>query len=125
MVSHKGCAEMMQGGVRAKSKGWDDPSLTEIVRRLVEAYDPERIYIFGSSARGDSGPDSDYDLLVIVPDSTPKERSGSGLAYSVLRGTGVAADVLVWTQSAFESRRHLRASLPTTICAEGKLVYGR
>ena len=34
-----------------------DPVLGEIVRRLVEAYQPERIYLFGSVARGDAGPD--------------------------------------------------------------------
>jgi predicted nucleotidyltransferase len=42
-----------------------DPVLAEIVQRLREAYRPERIYLFGSKARGDSGPDSDYDILVI------------------------------------------------------------
>ena len=36
--------------------------LTDLVRRLVEAYHPERIYLFGSKARGDAGPDSDFDL---------------------------------------------------------------
>ena len=40
----------------------EDVRLAEIVRRLAEAYQPERIYLFGSKARGDEGPDSDYDL---------------------------------------------------------------
>jgi predicted nucleotidyltransferase len=44
-----------------------DPMLAEIVRRLVEAYQPERIYLFGSLARGEGGPDSDYDLMVVFP----------------------------------------------------------
>ena len=101
----------------------DDPVLTEVVRRLVEAFHPVRIYVFGSRARGDVGPDSDYDLLVLVPDSAPPDRRQSRLAYRVLRGTGVAADVLVWTQRAFESRLHLRASLPSTVLREGKLLY--
>ena len=50
-----------------------DPLLAEIVRRLVEAYQPERIYLFGSKARGDAGADSDYDLMVVVPDDAPPE----------------------------------------------------
>ncbi len=41
-----------------------DPVLGEVVRRLVEAYNPERIYLFGSVARGESGPDSDCDIMV-------------------------------------------------------------
>jgi predicted nucleotidyltransferase len=101
----------------------DDPKLAEIVRRLVDAYQPERIYLFGSEARGDAGPDSDFDLLVIVPNESPPEKRRSRLAYERLWGTGVAADVLVWTAEGFDSRVHLRASLPATVLREGKLLY--
>jgi len=103
--------------------GFKDQELTEIVRRLVAAYQPERIYLFGSKARGDSGGDSDYDLMVVTPDSAPPERKRSRLAYEALRGTGTAADVLVWSRKAFESRLHLRASLPHTVVSEGTLLY--
>ena len=105
-------------------EGSDDPVLQEIVRRLVDAYRPERIFLFGSHARGERGPDSDYDLLVVVPDDVPPDRRRSRLACEVLRGTGAAADVLVWTRDAFDSRLSLRASLPATVMAEGRLVYG-
>jgi predicted nucleotidyltransferase len=101
----------------------DDPVLAEIVRRLAEAFHPEQIYLFGSQARGDAGPDSDYDLMVIVPDSAPPERRDSHRAYEVLWGVETAADVLVWTKNAFESRLHLKASLPSIILDEGKLLY--
>ena len=100
-----------------------EPMLAEIIRRLVAAYQPERIYLFGSIARGDAGPESDYDLLVIVPDDAPPERRRSRLAYEALRGTGTAADVLVCTHSYFEARRHLRASLPGTVLREGRLLH--
>jgi uncharacterized protein len=101
-----------------------DPALAEVVRRLVEAYRPERIYLFGSKARGEAGPDSDYDLMVVVPDNAPAERRRSRLAYEVLRGTGAAADVLVCTRSYFEPRRSLKASLPGTVLREGRLLHG-
>jgi predicted nucleotidyltransferase len=100
-----------------------NPKLAEIVRRLVEAYEPERIYLFGSEARGDAGPDSDFDLLVVVPNEAPPEMKRSRLAYERLWGTGVAADVLVWTKESFDSRLHLKASLPSTVLREGKLLY--
>ncbi len=103
----------------------EDTSLAEIVRRLVETFHPLRIYLFGSRARGDAGLDSDYDLMVVVPDeqrSTPRLRR-SKRAYEALRGTGVAADVLVWSLESFESRLHVPASLPATIEREGKLIY--
>jgi uncharacterized protein len=103
----------------------NDQTLAELVRRLAEAFEPERIYLFGSKARGETGPDSDYDFLVVVPDESPPERQRSRLAYQALRGTRTAADVLVWTKQAFESRLHLPASLPATVVREGKLLYAR
>lgn len=102
----------------------DNPALSEIVRRLVAVYHPERIYLFGSVARGDAGPDSDYDLMVIVPDDAPPERRRSRLAYRALRGTGTAADVLVWAKSSFDRRTRVDASLPATVVREGRLLYG-
>jgi len=103
--------------------GTEDPALAEIVRRLVAAYEPERIYLFGSRARGEPDLDSDYDLMVVVPSQAPAERRRSRTAYEALRGTGTAADILVWTREAFDSRLHLRASLPYTIVTEGRLLY--
>lgn len=100
-----------------------DAVLAEIVRRLVEAYQPQRIYLFGSKARGDAGPDSDYDLLVVVPDDAPPERRRSRLGYERLWGVSTAADVVVWTAADFDSRMHLRASLPATVLREGTLLY--
>ena len=101
----------------------DDPVLAEVVRRLVEAYRPERIYLFGSVARGDAGPDSDYDIMVVVRDEAPPELQDCGLAYRALRGLGIAKDVLVWTRSDFEKRLHLKASLPSIILREGKSLH--
>ena len=100
-----------------------DPALAKIIRRLVSAYEPEQIFLFGSRARGDAGPDSDYDLLLVVPDHAPPDRKRSKLAYRVLWGTGTAADVVVWTRSAFDSRVHLASSLPATVMREGKLLH--
>jgi hypothetical protein len=101
----------------------NDPVLAEIVRRLVKAYKPKQIYLFGSKARGDDNPDSDYDLMVIIPDDTPPERRRSKLAYEQMWGTGVSADVLVWTEENFRKRLVLKASLPSTIQQEGIILY--
>ncbi len=78
---------------------------------------------FGSKARGADGPDSDHDLLVIVPDDARADRTRGRLAYEVLWGTGTAVDVIVWTRSQSESRRHVVASLPASVLREGKLLY--
>jgi predicted nucleotidyltransferase len=100
-----------------------DPVLAEVVRRLRELYHPEQIYLFGSTARGESGPDSDYDVMVVVADSTPVALRDSGRAYKAIWRLGVATDVLVWAHSDFVERLPLRASLPSTIAREGKLLY--
>ena len=100
-----------------------DSRLRLVVERLVEAYQPDRIYLFGSVARGDAGSDSDYDLMVIVPDDALPERRDSRLAYRALRGTGIAADVVVWTRRRFERRTRVVASLPATVMREGQLVH--
>ena len=97
--------------------------LNEVVRRLVEVYHPLRIYLFGSAARGDAGPDSDYDIMVLVPDDAPREQQDCEIGYRALWGVGLAKDILVWTKFEFEKRLHLITSLPSTIMLEGKLLY--
>jgi predicted nucleotidyltransferase len=100
-----------------------DPILAEIVRRLVKSLSPQRIYLFGSKARGDATTDSDYDLMVIV--SNPKEPGYrlAQLGHSAIWDIGSAADILVWSTDAFNRRLHLKASLPATVMREGKLLY--
>lgn len=97
--------------------------LVEVVDRLGRSFQPDEIYLFGSWARGEQGPDSDYDLMVIVPDDAPPERRDSRLGYEVLRGTGLAVDVHVWSRSAFDRRLHLRSSLPSAVRREGTSLY--
>lgn len=100
-----------------------DPKLAEIVRRLVDAYQPLHIYLFGSSARGEAGPDSDYDLMMVVPDDALPERKRAKMAYDSLWGTGAAADVVIWTEGRFNRRASVVTSLPATVLREGKLLY--
>ncbi|MBI4574854.1 MAG: nucleotidyltransferase domain-containing protein [Planctomycetes bacterium] len=57
----------MEPDVAERNSVW-----AEIARRLVEAYRPERIYLFGSSARGEDGPVSDYDILMVVATNFPQ-----------------------------------------------------
>jgi uncharacterized protein len=99
-----------------------DPILGELVRRLIEVYHSLRIYLFGSAARGDEGPDSDYDLMVVVADGTLAELRDSSRAYHAIWRLGAAADVLVWTRAEFDGRLPHRASLPATIVCEGRLL---
>lgn len=101
----------------------EDPVVGEITRRLIEVYHPERVYLFGSAARGDAGADSDYDLLLVVPDETPPEFRRGGPGYRAIWRLGVAADVLVYRRSVFDRQLALKASLPSSVVREGRLLY--
>lgn len=111
---------MIRGSVVA-----DEQLLEEAVRRLVERLRPERIYLFGSRARGDAAPDSDYDFLVVLPDDTPiARRELERIAYHALSGLGTAHDVLVQTRAQFEYYLPVVASLAATVAREGRLLHG-
>lgn len=101
----------------------NDSVVGKIVQRLVSALSPERIYLFGSQARGDAGPDSDYDFLVVVRTSTLPRYRRDQAAFDALLGVGVAKDVLVLTHDEFERQRTVVCSLPATVEREGMLLY--
>lgn len=98
-------------------------AVAEIVKRLVDAFHPDRIYLFGSSARGDAGPDSDYDLLIVVPESDEPGYRRMQHAQEALWGIRAAADVFVLTREEFERQQAVATSLVSTALAEGKVLY--
>jgi predicted nucleotidyltransferase len=100
-----------------------DPVLVQIVERLVGVLHPERIYLFGSRARGDATPGSDYDVLVVVEERTGAPYELEQSAYRSLWGLGAPVDVVVVTREHFEQRCEVITSLPATIQREGRLLY--
>ena len=100
-----------------------DPKLAEIVRRLVEGLKPEAIYLFGSVAREETRPDSDYDLLVVVGSSDLPGYKRDQKAFRMLCGVGASKDVIVLTRAEFESKLSVPCSLPATVIREGRLLY--
>lgn len=101
-----------------------DAILGAILRRIVEAYQPEAVYLFGSRAGGRADPDSDFDLLVVVPADAPAERRRPQLAARALRGVGVSVDAVIMTRPAFDLRAHVVNSLPEAALHDGRLLYG-
>ena len=102
----------------------DDTSLLEdILDRLVSKLNPDQVYLFGSRARGDAKPDSDFDLLIVVTESTLPGYARDRLALRALRGIRVPVDTVVLTREEFDSKREIVSSLPATVEREGKLLY--
>ncbi len=100
-----------------------DPKLAELVRRLVDAHHPERLYLFGSQGRGEADSGSDYDLLMILPRLEAPAYRIAQQAHSLVWGLGISADILVWSRDDFERRLTLKASLPATVLREGLLLH--
>lgn len=101
----------------------DQEPLDEVVRRLVETLGAERIYLFGSRARGDAASDSDYDLLVVVPDSDLPGHRRDVEGLRALWGLRIPVDLIVLTRKEFEGKLSVVCSLPATVVREGKLLH--
>ena len=102
----------------------NERTIEEITGRLVDFYRPVRVYLFGSVARGDNGPDSDLDFCVVVPDDAPHEVFRAGASLPALAGIHAAADVVPWRRTDFEQRAAwVKASLPATVIREGRGLY--
>jgi len=76
----------------------DEQKLQELTKRIVEAAQPLKIILFGSAARGEMGPNSDFDVLVIMPEGVHRRKTAQ-LIYRHLVGFGFATDVVVATES--------------------------
>ncbi len=105
------------------------PSIVRPPAALLDAvvayFNPRRVILFGSHARGDAGLDSDYDLLVVTDDDAPAEMLTLRAGYEARRGYRHPADVVPCRESTFRRR----AKLPCTLCHvaanEGIVVYER
>ena len=101
-----------------------EETIEEIKRRLVEFYQPSRIYLFGSSARGDAGPDSDLDFCVVLPETAPPSLYRDRSVRARFWGMNVPVDVLRLPEADFDARAaYVVSSLPATVKREGRLLY--
>jgi uncharacterized protein len=97
--------------------------LALMVERLVSALHPDRIYAFGSQVRGEAGPESDIDLLIVVPYASEPAHRLAQAAYHALPVHSLPIDILVMSRDEFERRSRAASSLPATILREGRTLY--
>ena len=98
--------------------------IDEMVRRIVEQFNPKKIILFGSHARGNAGPDSDVDLLVIMP-VTGSKREQRVRIRTALDGMGMAKDIVLATPEEVERDRNLVGTVIRPALREGKVLYDR
>jgi len=109
---------------RSKTEGilLRDDVLAEAVRRIVEAAHPKKIILFGSAVRGEMGPDSDMDLLVVIPSGGHRRKTAQTI-YRHLIGVGFAADIVVVTEGDIEEFRDHIGMVIRPALEEGRVIY--
>lgn len=103
-------------------RGPKPETLAEIIRRVVDVARPEQIIMFGSAARGEMGPNSDVDLLVVKAGSYHRGRLAEEI-YLRLHGVGQAVDVVIVTPEDVERYRDSHAVVVGLAVREGRVVY--
>lgn len=96
--------------------------LDSLVRQVVAVAQPLRVILFGSVARGTGGPDSDFDLLVVMPEGTHRRHTAEAL-YRAIRGVTIPFDLVVATPDDLERHRDNPGLVYQAILAEGKTLY--
>jgi predicted nucleotidyltransferase len=102
----------------------DEELLQTITAKIAEAIHPQKIILFGSWARGERGPHSDIDLLIIQESALPRPQR-----YAQVRrlfwGMGLPMDILVYTPEEFARYQSVPGSFTHTVTHEGRVLYAR
>lgn len=96
----------------------------ELLDPVVAYFRPQRVILFGSTARGEAGPDSDFDLLVIVDDDAPAEKLTLQAGFEAHRSCAKPADVFPMRAAIFERNRMVVGTLAAEADTDGVVVYG-
>lgn len=115
---------------KCHSPYWDrgsrsvQPVLDEVIRRIVKSCDPDKIVLFGSHASGRASPDSDVDLLVVVPVEGSRRDKATEIDVA-LYGIPMAVDTIVVTPTQLERSKRVRSGVIHTAVSEGRTLYER
>ena len=107
-----------------KSKKEVRAQIRGMVKRIVEQFHPDKIILFGSQARGDAGPDSDVDLLVVMPFEGRKLDKIVEIG-AALSDFTVPLDILVSTPEQLAVQKEIPGTAQRAAVREGKVLYVR
>lgn len=99
--------------------------LRGLLTRIAATWHAEQIWLFGSRARGEASAESDWDLLVVVPDATDDESVDPVAAWRLARESGVPADIVPCRATDFREDQRTPNTLAYEATARGVLVYER
>jgi len=112
-------------GTTAAARSLDLRPIGMLLARIEAQYHPEQVWLFGSRARGDAGPESDWDLFVVVPDDTRDEQLDLLFLWRLKRGSGVPADVIACRASEFREACDTVNTLSYAVATEGVRIDDR
>jgi len=98
--------------------------ISAIAEHIARQFDPQRIVLFGSHARGEAGPRSDVDLLVVLDKVSDKRQIAVAIRRS-LSGFHVAKDIVVTTPEEIERRGNLVGAILRPALRDGRVLYER
>jgi len=109
-----------------KMKPVTDDTIQRMARRIVRRFKPERIILFGSRARGDATPDSDVDLLVVMPVTGSRREKQLEIRLALHHGFAtVPTDVILVTPQEYITDARLSGTIVRPAVREGKVLYVR
>ncbi|HUT54206.1 MAG TPA: nucleotidyltransferase domain-containing protein [bacterium] len=96
--------------------------IEKLLRLIVGEVNPVRVILFGSAARGEFGPESDVDVLVVMPEGTHRRHTAQKL-YREIKGITIPFDIVVATPGDLEKHRDNPGLIYKTILEEGRTIY--
>jgi predicted nucleotidyltransferase len=99
-------------------------TVAAMARRIVSRFRPEKVILFGSHATGRAGPDSDVDLLVVMPISATRALHELQIRQA-LRSYRIPKDIVVTTPDAFEWRKAVPGTVERSATRGGRVLYER
>lgn len=106
------------------TKNEADKLIQTMVERIVARFKPEKVILFGSHAKGTAQPDSDVDLLIVMPVRGSRHKMAVKIGVA-LHDIEVAKDVIVVTPEEFEWRKDIVGTIEWPASREGQLLYAK
>jgi uncharacterized protein len=101
-----------------------ETQIREIVRKIAEGYNPEKIILFGSYAKGQSSDDSDLDMIVIKNTNLPKHKRGIEIR-KLFYGLAISMDFKIYTNREFDQESNNPYSFLYSALNGSKVLYER
>ena len=101
-----------------------EDKIEEVIKRIVENINPQRIILFGSYTKDNFNEHSDLDLLIIKNTDLPSHKRGR-VIFKHLRGLKIPVDIVVYTPEEIKEWQNEKHSFLSKILKEGKVIYDR